>query len=313
MPSLCPLANLTFDDLHLETKKPPVTTVPPDASIARCLEFMKQRDSIIVPIKGRSGISPIAAVVSVSDIVGYILKTGGVDGLDKVDLEKETIENVETLGLGDEEEESYRIWERDFRDTLEATMVAFARGIHRALITDAMGAKNPYLLTQSDIIRHVHAHPESVTPSIDLDLPIKVSLLKPLTAQKHVVTMRDRDTAIQGFAILREKKVAALPVVNDNGLIVANLSASDLRGITRIGLTELEKPVLEYLKSKSSTGQIKTPVVCTPDHTLRDIIGFLVGNHIHRVWVVETLEDLRPIGVVSQSDIIASFVGVQAQ
>ncbi|TPX63484.1 hypothetical protein SpCBS45565_g06572 [Spizellomyces sp. 'palustris'] len=310
MPSLCPLANLTFDDLHLETKKPPVTTVPPDASIARCLEFMKERDSIIVPIQGRSSISRIAAVVGVSDVLGYILKNGGVDGLDKVDLEKETIENVETLGLGDEEEESYRIWERDFRDTLEAA--SFTESFLRPM-TNEFTLLKPYLLTQSDIIRHVHAHPESVTPSIDLDLPIKVSLLKPLTAQKHVVTMRDRDTAIQGFAIMREKKVAALPVVNDNGLIVANLSASDLRGITRTGLTELEKPVLEYLKHKTSSGQIKTPVVCTPDHTLRDILGLLVGNHIHRVWVVETLEDLRPIGVVSQSDIIASFVGVQAQ
>lgn len=54
-------------------------------------------------------------------------------------------------------------------------------------------------------------------------------------------------------------------------------------------------------------------MVCTPEDSLRDILKLLVTNHVHRVWVVESATNMKPVGVVSQSDIIGSFVGVQAQ
>ncbi|KAI9106067.1 hypothetical protein DFS34DRAFT_574486 [Phlyctochytrium arcticum] len=272
---------------------------------------MKERDSVTVPIRTRSGINKLAAVVGVSDIIDYILRKAGSDGLDSIDLDSLKIEDVETLGLDGDDNESYRIWERDFRDTLDATLVAYARGIHRAFITDALEQKKPLLMTQSDIIRYVNAHPESVTPTVDIDLPVKVSLLKRLSNQRRLITMRDNQSALDGFKIITEKKVAAVPVLDGDGKIVANLSASDLRGITRIGLSDLKKPVLEYLKSTSK--QVKLPVVITPEDSLKSVLHLLVDHHIHRVWVVEKSEDLRPIGVISQSDILATFVGVDAR
>ncbi|KAI9008358.1 hypothetical protein BC832DRAFT_591589 [Gaertneriomyces semiglobifer] len=312
----CSLTNLTFADLQLETKKPPVTTVSPEDSISQALEFMKSKDSVIVPIRTRSGgPESIAAIVGVADILAYIIKNAGgqASGWQNVDLEKEKIEQVETLGLGETEEESYRIWERDFRDTLNATLLAFARGIHRALITDALDQKRAYILTQTDITRYVNAHPDSVTPAVDLDAPISQSLKDALTYQKHVITMRDHQSAFDGFALMKEKGVAALPVVDGSGSIVGILSASDVRGITKTGLGKLEMPVLEYLKQKSSAGKVRQPILCTPNDSLRHIISTLVEQDVHRIFIVAQKDDLRPIGVVSQSDIIGAFIHVRAQ
>ncbi|KAI8824095.1 uncharacterized protein EV422DRAFT_493178 [Fimicolochytrium jonesii] len=269
---------------------------------------MKSQDTVSVPIRRRSGVGStnIAAIVGLSDIISYILEKG-----QSINLSKDCIESVESLGLGDEIEESYRIWERDFLDTIESTLTAFARGVHRALITDVLNQRKAYLLTQTDIIRFIHANPSVVSASIDLTIPIKISLLKQLGDPSSVITMRDNRTVIDGLALMKEKKIAAVPVVDKDGKIVANFSASDLRGITEAGLVELKKPVLEYLKS--ANGHIRNPILCTPQTSLSEVLELLVTNRIHQLWVVDSPENPIPTGVVTRSDIIGTLVGVEAR
>jgi len=48
------------------------------------------------------------------------------------------------------------------------------------------------------------------------------------------------------------------------------------------------------------------PDVMTPASTLEDAMYTVVENHVHRVFVVE---DKKPVGVVSLTDIILQFKG----
>ncbi|KAJ3021452.1 hypothetical protein HKX48_008458 [Thoreauomyces humboldtii] len=306
MSPLAPICRLTFANLHLEDSKPPVTSLGPEASIAQALTFMQSNSSTSVPIRSRSGVvSSISAVVGVLDIIGYLSHHPDTD------LESTTIETCESLQLGDDDQtESYRIWEKDFLDTLESTLVAFARGTHRALVTDVLEKRKSYLLTQSDVVRYAASHPESVSPGIDLDLPISVSLLK-VNKTVHVAT--EDVTAKQALVRMRTKGVGALPVVDDQGRIVANISASDIRGLGKTGLADLDVPVLDFLQKK--TRSLVKPIVCAPTATLKEVMDLLVKHHIHQLWVVEDASALKPkpIGVVSRSDVIGAFVGVEAR
>ena len=56
--------------------------------------------------------------------------------------------NIEEAMTMDSEMESYRVFERDYRDTIESTMVEFAKGAHRVLISDALGVKKSVIVTQ---------------------------------------------------------------------------------------------------------------------------------------------------------------------
>ncbi|RKO89629.1 hypothetical protein BDK51DRAFT_40627 [Blyttiomyces helicus] len=306
------LLSLTFTELLANQTRPPLTVANPESTVASALLSLKKLDRLCLPLASHTGRKRVVAVVSTSDILAYIVRTSGVSGKgdgklhpDRVDL-TQPIDRVLPL---ESDEESYRFWERDYRDTIETTLIAFARGVHRALITDALDERPPALLTQTDVLRYVHANMSCVPPSVSLDAPI--SSILPSAARK-LVTMAADESAISGLIRIRESKIAALPVVNTSGSVVANLSVSDLRGVTSVELYNLNSPVIEYLKSLSPNGNPKSlnPIVVTPQDSMRSVLNILVEKHIHRVWVVASADDRRPIGVVSQSDVIATFAGV---
>ncbi len=49
-------------------------------------------------------------------------------------------------------------------------------------------------------------------------------------------------------------------------------------------------------------------ITCRRDSTLRELLEVLVGNRVHRVYVVEPAggdsEGLRPVGVVTPTDVL---------
>jgi hypothetical protein len=47
---------------------------------------------------------------------------------------------------------------------------------------------------------------------------------------------------------MKNRNVLAVPVVSDDGTVVATLSASDLRGLNSEMIKDLKLPVLDFLK-----------------------------------------------------------------
>ena len=63
-----------------------------------------------------------------------------------------------------------------------------------------------------------------------------------------VVTMRDNETAMQGYARMATKRLLAIPVVDTAGLVVGTLSASDLRGLSKNTLEFVRLPALDFVE-----------------------------------------------------------------
>ncbi|KAJ3219443.1 hypothetical protein HDU67_001274 [Dinochytrium kinnereticum] len=129
---------------------------------------------------------------------------------------------------------------------------------------------------------------------------------------QNVVMVPDSFTAIAAFRVMYMHRVGAVAVVDAHGGLVANLSASDLRGITadRESLGALLMPVFSYLETRThrNPDQIKADQlrVVTPRDRLSTAVKTMVDSKIHRVWVQGAND--RPVGVLTLTDVVSAFI-----
>lgn len=67
-------------------------------------------------------------------------------------------------------------------------------------------------MSQTDIIRHIVNHPDSVSGLLDLDKPLQE--LNLISKQK-LVTVPDTETALQVYRLMAEKNLSGVPVINE--------------------------------------------------------------------------------------------------
>lgn len=70
--------------------------------------------------------------------------------------------------------------------------------------------KNPWILSQTDIIRHIVNHPDSVSGLLDLDKPVH-----DLKLNQKLVTVPDTETALHVYRLMAEKNLSGVPVINE--------------------------------------------------------------------------------------------------
>ncbi|KAJ3293078.1 hypothetical protein BCR33DRAFT_854158 [Rhizoclosmatium globosum] len=296
------LTSKTFSELGLAKQN--VISVPPQSTIETALKTMASHNILTLPITSRAFPNKFAYILSTLDILLYV--TSRQKPGSQLDLSV----TVETAMTMDAEMESYRVFERDYRDTIESTLIHFAHGLHRALITDALKEKPAIVITQTDILSYIHKNVcfKQKDKSV-LNLPCFSKTLAELgLVTNHVKSMKDSETALEGYTRMAAAKILALPVVDAAGLVVATLSASDLRGLSRETLAYVNLNVLDFIKKMDLKSTKEATSSLTPADTLLDAINLLVERDVHRLWILDSV--LRPIGVVSQSDVIAAIMGV---
>lgn len=109
-----------------------------------------------------------------------------------------------------------------------------------------------------------------------------------------------KDTTISDVAhTMTANDVSAIVVTDDDGYLAGIISRTDL-----VALRGSD----EYWYAVNAGHVMKSDVLtCAPDALIRDASKLLIQNKIHRLVVVESSNDhtaLRPIGVLSQTDIV---------
>ncbi|KAI8054826.1 hypothetical protein BDF21DRAFT_349593 [Thamnidium elegans] len=238
----------------------------------------------------------VVSIVNLFDILLYLVgKNQGSIEKEKLRLQ-DPVERV--LGL-DSDRESYRMHKMDRKDKLIETLRAFASGKHRSLVVNFSDElKNPWLLSQTDIIRHIVNHPDSVSGLLDLDK--QVQDLNLISNQK-LVTVPDTETALHVYRLMAEKNLSGVPVINHQGEYEGDLSVEDLPSANLENIGQLTLPCKDYIKI--TTNHI-IPATATPDITLRQIIDIMMKEDTHRVWILESKDSKKVIGVVTMSDIM---------
>jgi CBS-domain-containing membrane protein len=166
--------------------------------------------------------------------------------------------------------ESRENWLLKSTDSVAALCSLFTDGgYHRALVIDeealALASADPdgpninpplqgacvVLLTQTDLIRFLW-------DTLHLSMEMNVSQLQEIclkqqqsfdaSFEKKVVSIQETESALSAFRKMYIHRKNAIAIVNERGTLVAHLSASDLRGMTRSNIEKLLEKVTDFVQ-----------------------------------------------------------------
>jgi len=201
--------------------------------------------------------------------------------------------------------EGKRLWVFAEKDTLDKLCDAFCVGVHRVLVAHH-SRMAPYwtFLTQMDVLRYLK------NQSFQCDAMFHEMFLQPIsslnlgTMRDKVFTFSSQHSAIRVFRfMLQHNELSAIPIVDNSGKLIDTLSVSDFRSVNLENLSDTLLPVCEFLKKVRGKMEFEL-IMGTADEPLYSIVDKIMVHGHHRVWIVD---EKKPIGVVSLTDIIKSF------
>ncbi|EGG14217.1 hypothetical protein DFA_11986 [Cavenderia fasciculata] len=160
------------------------------------------------------------------------------------------------------------------------------------------------LVTQSAILNFLAKHIDKLgewgTKSL-LDLGFH---------EKPVISINFHKTAIEAFELMAEHRVNGIAVVDDKGVIIANISARDLKELlneTRI-FENLYLTVGEFISRvrQQDYKAVHPSISCNMNDSLDKLMTRMCAAKIHRVYVVD--QDRKPVGVISLHDILEKIL-----
>uniref|UniRef100_A0A6B2LC67 CBS domain-containing protein n=1 Tax=Arcella intermedia TaxID=1963864 RepID=A0A6B2LC67_9EUKA len=243
----------------------------------------------------------LVGTISVLDILVYLSWSPFFEKGELNPVDVTSFKNLNTtvgylLGLSSEGKNT---WVIQPTSELKSLLEPFSKGLHRVLVPIKVDGKEVYrVVSQTDVLTFIYRKKglfgEVISKKLS-ELGIK---------EKPVVSISTGTSALEGFKTMSLENVPAVAVVDAEKRIVANLSASDLRGINERILKKVVSPVTDYLKECYQN--IRAPLVVTLDATLDEALDVIISEGIHRLWVVN--QDKQVVGVLSLTDIIKLFL-----
>lgn len=189
---------------------------------------------------------------------------------------------------------------------LEASTILLKHQIHRLPIIDKNETKSIlHVITHSRILAFMMRH------LVDLPLSLLNSTIISLGigTYDHVVTVLADTPLIVVLDLLAQRKISALPIVDEQGVVIDVYSKSDVPFMAKLGVlshVDLDRPVQQVLASYGNRRpeQIYT---CFKSDTLKDILDRCITKRVHRLICVDGTR--RVEGIVSLSDILKYLTG----
>jgi CBS domain-containing protein len=104
--------------------------------------------------------------------------------------------------------------------------------------------------------------------------------------------------AIDCFRYIASRRISAVAVINEEGILVDNLSAHDIRLIIDDPQDTIQLPIGIFLGKRQVSGFVN----CKPDQTMKHACNLMMESKSHRIWLVD--DNGVPVGVLSLSDIV---------
>jgi len=123
----------------------------------------------------------------------------------------------------------------------------------------------------------------------------------------HVVTVLADTPLIVVLKLLAARKISAVPIVDEHGVVIDMYSKSDVPILVKLGTfthADLDKPVQQILSTYTKRPeQIYT---CFKHDTLKDVLEKCIYRRVHRLICVDSTGRIE--GIVSLSDILKFFL-----
>jgi CBS domain-containing protein len=154
------------------------------------------------------------------------------------------------------------------------------------------------LLTQSDLIRFVAEN----LMWIKKEKIFQQTLRELGLGQRKPIIVDQTIQAYQAFLEIHRNGREGVALVDATGKLIANVSASNIKGMTRRNFQLLFRPLTHFLSRDRKRGWWQLPVCTTLDTTLENSVLQFVAAKVHRMYIVDN--DGKPIGEISLSDVV---------
>ncbi|MFG1501306.1 CBS domain-containing protein [Halobacteriovorax sp. XZX-3] len=138
---------------------------------------------------------------------------------------------------------------------------------------------------------------------------------------KTPITITENKSIRDAAKLMCDKKISALPVLNDDGDVVGIITESDFVGKEvevphamaklkqafgqNLNFTQLEKSYEQIKEIRVGDVMSRNVKSLTEDTDLEGYVQFMIEKHIKRVPVIK---DNKLVGIVTRKDIIKSFL-----
>jgi len=129
--------------------------------------------------------------------------------------------------------------------------------------------------------------------------------------QKKPVTISPDASFFEARALIHEKGIRHLPVVDKNNHLVGIVTDRDIREAAPSDATLLSIQELNYLLGKLKVGSIMTPkeklITITPDTIIEEAVQLM---HDHKIGCLPVLEGEKLYGIFTETDALAHFMDI---
>jgi len=176
--------------------------------------------------------------------------------------------------------------------------------IHRIPVIDSTGELHT-ILSQSRVVQYLAQYIDMFTFAQETVEQHKLGY------RDSVVVVSTESVAKDAFEVMRDKGVSGVGVVDENQKLVSAVSTSDLRAVvySKHHFERLNLSVSDFvtLVRVSNPNSPKDALVVTPSTTISQVAKLFEQYKVHRLFVVDSLESKKPIGVISLYDFLLLF------
>jgi len=237
----------------------------------------------------------VLGYISVLDLVVWVVRTFAVSKGDRKDYDWSKLDQQFKMPISEILEYGLDpFWPVPQDSTLRSLINSYFKWrIHRCPVAEK--GKVVGHVSQSDVIRFLANNPKS----------LEGVLSKKLTDlgldEGPVTCVLKGKSLIEAFNVMMETKFTGLAIIDEQGRQVQNISASDLKGVTKESFWKLEMPIENIIKEEK-----KLPVLtCSPKSTLDEVVKKLADCRVHRIYVVDNQN--KPRNVITLTSIMKVF------
>ncbi|XP_077573211.1 5'-AMP-activated protein kinase subunit gamma-1 isoform X1 [Stigmatopora nigra] len=174
--------------------------------------------------------------------------------------------------------------------------------IHRLPVIEPSSGNVLHILTHKRILKFLHIFGATVPKPTFARRPIVESGIGTF---KDVATVCQTATLYDALDIFVDRRVSALPVVDEKGKVVALYSRFDVINLAaQKTYNDLDVTLLEALRKRSCSAE--GVIKCYADETLETVIERIVAAEVHRLVLVDRADVVK--GIVSLSDLLQAMV-----
>lgn len=174
------------------------------------------------------------------------------------------------------------------------------RRVHRVPVVDSQG-KVVKIISQSAVVKFLH---QNLNVAGDATLR---SVKELNLGNKKVLHVLESQTALEAFALMEQKNVNGVAVVNSQNQLTGNVSSRDVKRFLKSpNFAGLNMPVSTFLKQlRSEQIDVRQPVIaCFSHSTFSHAVGLFAATRLHHLYVVDTDQGFHPVGIFSLTDVI---------